>query len=71
MFRDPKNGGSDQVKTYLRLTGVKKKLICLKFEKILKCVFWAEGVLLAKKVFYENMFRNLKNGDLDQVKTDL
>ena len=61
MFRDPKNGGSDQVKTDLRPTGVPKKLISLKFEKNLKCDFGAEGVLLSKKVFYEKMFRNPKN----------
>ena len=71
MFRDPKNGGSDQVKTDLRLTGVPKKLICLKFDKILKCDFRTEGVLLAKKVFYPKMFRDPKNGGSDLVKTDL
>ena len=48
-----------------------KKLICLKFDKILKCVFWSEGVLLAKKVFYGKIFRNPKNGGLDQFKFDL
>ena len=71
MFRDPKNGGSDQVKTDLRLTGVPKKLICLKSDKILKCYFRTEGVLLAKKVFNEKMFRDPKNGGSDPDKTDL
>ena len=33
MFRDPENGGSDQVKIELRLTGVLKKLICLNLTK--------------------------------------
>ena len=71
MFRDPKNGGSDQVKTDLQPTGVPKKLHFSKFDKILKCDFWAEGVLPAKKVFYTKMFRDPETGGLDQVKTYL
>ena len=71
MFRDPKNGGSDQVKTDLQPTGVPKKLNFSKFDKILKCDFWAEGVLPAKKIIYEKMFRDPENGGSDRVKTDL
>ena len=40
-------------------------------EKILICIFKAEGVLLAKKIVYEKMFRDPGNGGSDQVKTDL
>ena len=48
-----------------------QKPICLKFDKILKCDFWAEEVLPAKKFSYTKMFRDPRNGGSDRVKTDL
>ena len=62
----PQKWGFGSSQNWPTTNGCSKKLIYLKFDRILKCNFWAEGVLLAKRVFYGKMFRNPENGGLGQ-----
>ena len=67
-FRDPKNEGSNLVKTYIRLTGVSKTHLFRIWQNF-KMGFLGKRSAPSKEGLFLKIFRNPENGDSHQVKT--